>query len=78
LVFNDVINSITTQSSTTATFTLASELPIAVYVVGVNGYDNLDVSHLLISEPAGSILTFAATSPNGITRITVAAMWSED
>ena len=78
LVFNDVINSITTQSSTTATFNIALELPIAVYVVGVNGYDNLDVSHLLISEPAGSILTFAATSPNGITRITVAAMWSED
>ena len=78
LVFSDVINSITTQSSTTATFNIASELPIAVYVVGVNGYDNIDVSHLLISEPAGSILTFAATSPAAISRITVAAMWSED
>ena len=78
LVFNDVINSITTQSSTTATFNIALELPIAVYVVGVNGYDNLDVSHLLISEPAGSILTFAATSPTAVSRITVAAMWSED
>ena len=78
LVFSDVPNSITTESSTTATLTLASELPIAVYVVGVNGYDNLDVSHLLISEPAGSILTFAVTSPAAISRITVAAMWSED
>ena len=78
LVFNDVLNSITTRSSTTATFNIASELPIAVYVVGVNGYDNLDVSHLLISEPAGSTLSFAATSPAAISRITVAAMWSED
>ena len=78
LVFNDVINSITTQSSTTATFNIALELPIAVYVVGVNGYDNLDVSHLLISEPAGSTLSFAATSPKAVSRITVAAMWSED
>lgn len=78
LVFSDVPNSITTRSSTTATFNIASELPIAVYVVGVNGYDNLDVSHLLISEPAGSILTFAATSPAAISRITVGAMWSED
>lgn len=78
LVFNDVINSITTRSSTTATFNIALELPVAVYVVGVNGYDNLDVSHLLISEPAGSTLSFAATSPAAISRITVAAMWSED
>ena len=78
LAFNDVPNSITTQSSTTATFNIASEMPIAVYVVGVNGYDNLDVTHLLISEPPGSIITFAATSPNAISRITVGAMWSED
>lgn len=78
LVFNDVLNSITTQSSTAATLNLALESPIAVYVVGVNGNDNLDVRHLLISEPPGSILTFAVTSPNSISRITIAAMWSED
>lgn len=78
LAFNDVPNSITTQSTTTATLNLALETPIAVYVVGVNGYDNLDVTHLLISEPPGSILTFAATSPTAISRITIAAMWSED
>jgi hypothetical protein len=78
LVFNDVPNSITTQSSTTATLNFATEVPIAVFVVGVNGYDNIDIASLLISEPAGSIITFAATSPNAITRITIGTMWTED
>jgi hypothetical protein len=78
LVFSDVLNSITTQSSTTATLNIATETPIAVFVVGVNGYDNIDISSLLISEPAGSIITFAATSPAAISRITIGTMWTED
>ena len=78
LVFSDVPNSITTQSSTTATLNLAVEVPIAVFVVGVNGYDNIDIAELLISEPAGSIITFAATSPAAISRITIGSMWTED
>ncbi len=78
LSFTDIPSSIATQSTTAVTLTLASELPIAVYVVGINGYDNIDISHLLISEPPGSIITFAATSPSAISRITLAAMWSED
>jgi hypothetical protein len=44
----------------------------------VNGYDNIDISSLLISEPAGSIITFAATSPTAISRITISSMWTED
>ena len=44
----------------------------------INGFDNLDVASLLISEPPGSILSFAVTSPGAISRATVAAMWSED
>ena len=78
LVFNDVANSITTQSNTVTTLNLAVDRPIAVYTVGVNGFDNLDVSNLLISEPPGSVLTFALTSPAAIARATVAAMWTED
>jgi hypothetical protein len=78
LSFTDVPNSITTVSNTAATFNLAVDNPAAVFVVGVNGYDNLDVASLLISEPPGSILSFAVTSPSAISRATVAAMWSED
>ena len=78
LTFTDVPNSITTFSNTAATFNLAVDNPAAVFVVGVNGFDNLDVASLLISEPPGSTLSFAITSPSAISRATVAAMWSED
>ena len=78
LSFTDVPNSITTFSNTTATFNLAVDNPCAVFVVGVNGFDNLDVASLLISEPPGSILSFAVTSPGAMSRATLASMWSED
>jgi hypothetical protein len=78
LTFTNVLNSITTFSNTAATFNLGIDNPAAVFVVGVNGFDNIDVASLLISEPPGSIISFAVTSPAAIARATVAAMWAED
>jgi hypothetical protein len=78
LAFVDIKYSCATMSTTATTINLQTNQPIASFQTGVNGVGNIDIFDLLISEPPGSVITFAVKSGAIIARASISATWTED
>ena len=78
LAFVDLPGSCSTYSTTAATIDPATNNPIGIFSVGVNGESSLSISDMLISEPPGSVITFAVRSTSAIAKTLIAAIWTED
>jgi hypothetical protein len=78
LAFVDLAGSCATVSTTAATFDPAINPPIGIFSVGVNGESSLTITDLLLSEPPGSVISFAVRSTSSIARTLIAAIWTED
>lgn len=69
-------NSSVVHSNDDGTFTLASELPLAAFVV--SGTADLDLENLNITIPPNNILSIAAISSATISDLSAAAVWLEE
>jgi hypothetical protein len=65
-------------SDATGTLNTAVDTPVYTGLLAINGTVNIDLSPYRITIPPGSQASIAVRSTNGITRATVALVWSED
>lgn len=65
------------KSTSTASFTLANEVPVLAHIIPINGGTTFDVSDLDLQIPANTNLAFAAKSGQNITTINLAVTWDE-
>lgn len=77
-LYNNIPGCNEVQSTVTGTFDTIVDTPIYTFLVGINGYVNLDISTARITIPPGSQISIAVQSTNSISPVTVALVWSED
>jgi len=65
-------------SNASGDFTIASEVPLATFVMPPNGTIDIDLENLAISLPPNSIVSMAAISGGNITNLAASIVWLEE
>lgn len=65
------------RDTSTGTYTIANETPLANFVIAINGSGIFDLNDLELTIPPGDVLNIAVSSAQNISQIAAAINWAE-